>query len=106
MASFDAEEMDMCDDEECGLPSYTSGHNTRWWLRWGRMFFRPGSQPQSILSMYQNDSSLDNEKAKLLGYDGAQDEKPQAEKAAMLHPPGIVGTLRNLVCCYSKSWWY
>lgn len=104
MASFSAEEMEMYgDDEDSTLPSYTSSHSTKWWLRWGRMFLRPGSQPRTLLPMYHNDLPFDPEKAGLLGYDGAQDEKPREEKEGMVRSPGIVGTLRNLACCCSKS---
>lgn len=104
MASFSAEEMDMYgDDEDSALPAYTSSHSTKWWLRWGRMFLRPGSQPRTPLPLYHNDLPFDPEKAGLLGYDGAQDEKPREETVGMARSPGIVGALRNLACCCLKS---
>lgn len=104
MASFGPEEMEMYgDDDESVPPSYTSGHSTRWWMRWGRMFFGAGSQPRTLLPVYHDDSPLDPEKAKLLGYDGAQDEKHLGENAGMIRPPGFVGALRNLACCCLKS---
>lgn len=104
MASFGPEEMEMyCDDDDSALPSYISGHGTRWWLRWGRIFLRAGSQPRTLLPMYHDDSPLDPEKANLLGYDGTQDEKPLEENVGMIRPSGFVGALRNLACCCSKS---
>lgn len=104
MASFGPEEMEMDgDDDDSALPSYTSGHSTRWWLRWGKMFFRAESQPRTLLPVYHDDSPLDPEKAKLLGYDGAQDEKHLGENPGMIHSPGVVGAFRNLACCCSKS---
>lgn len=104
MASFGPEEMEVyADDDDFALPSYIPGHSTRWWLRWGRMFLRAGSQPRTLLPMYHDDSPLDPEKANLLGYDGTQDEKPLEENVGMIRPSGFVGALRNLACCCSKS---
>lgn len=104
MANFSSDEMDIYgDDEESALPSYTSSHATRWWLRWGRMLFRSGCQPRSLLPMYQNDTPFDLEKVQLLGYDGAQDEKPREVKVGGVRAPGVAGALRSLACCCSKS---
>lgn len=104
MTSFSAEEMELYgDDEDSALASCTSGHSTRWWLRWGRMFLRPGSQPRTLLPMYHSDTTFDPEKAQLLGYDGAQDETPREKNALIVRSPGFAGALRNLACCCSKS---
>lgn len=104
MASFSAEEMGLYgDDEDSALPPCTSAHSTRWWLRWGRMFLRSGSQPRTLLPMYHNDSPCDPEKAQLLGYDGAQDKNPREKSEVFVRSPGFTGTLRNLACCCSKS---
>lgn len=87
MAGFSAEEMEVySDDDDSSLPWYTSNHSTRWWLRWGRMLFRPGAQPRPILPMYKIDSASGPEKANLLGYDGAQDERPYDEKLGAVRP--------------------
>lgn len=104
MASFSVEEMDMYgDDDDFALPSKTPGHVTRWWQRWARMLLRSGTQPQPLLPLYHTRPSFDQEKLNLLGYDGAQDEKPREDLVGTVHPPGLVGAMRSLTCCCSKS---
>lgn len=107
MSSFSFEEMDMYgeDDDPVPISSYTPGHSTRWWQRWGRMFLRSGTQPQPLLPLFhQTDSSFDPEKLTLLGYDGAQDGKAHhGDMCEKARPSGFAGALRSLACCCSKS---
>lgn len=104
MARFSADDMDVYgDDDDSTLPSYTSGHSTKWWQRWGRMLLRSGTHNRSLLPMYHTESSFDPEKLDLLGYDGSQDEKPLDEKFGTTNPSEFIGALRSLACCCSKS---
>ncbi|KAL1852049.1 hypothetical protein Daus18300_012331 [Diaporthe australafricana] len=104
MASCFIEEIEADGEDELdSCPLHRPDHTMRWWLRLGRTVLRPVVQPRALLPLYHNHSiSEDPEKAKLLGYDGAQDEKPCEGRAEMVRSPGVVDTLRNMVCSCLK----